>query len=138
VATEEEPANGLETKDIPGLPAAEKAALAGDSDSTKAAFKEARQLSSGRSLEELEDDAKRREHARNQGFRDLFEIIVKAGMLGAFVAIMLMGAVWVWHLITPHCWQWMTEQQIDHIQGMVTGGVIAVVVGDHFKRRLGG
>jgi hypothetical protein len=32
----------------------------------------------------------------------------------------------------------MSEQQLDHIQSMVTGGVIAVVVGEHFKRRLGG
>ena len=58
-------------------------------------------------------------------------------MNGAFLAIMVMGAVWVWHLIAPLKWQWMADGQIDHIQNMVTGGVIAVVVGDHFKRRLG-
>jgi hypothetical protein len=137
VATEQEQENGPETKDIPGLPAIEKAALAANSDSAKAALKEAKQLSSGRTLQELEEDAKRAEHARDQGFRDLFEKLVKAGMLGAFGAVMLMGAAWIWHLITPENWQWLSEQQIDHIQGMVTGGVIAVVVGDHFKRRLG-
>lgn len=125
-----------EFRKIPELPAGE----VDESDSADVGLlsvKEAQQLSSGRSGEELKEDAERREHARNQGFRDLFEKLVKAGMLGAFGAIMFMGAVWVWHLITPENWQWLSEQQIDHIQGMVTGGVIAVVVGDHFKRRLG-
>jgi len=134
---EEEKQLGLETKDIPGLPESEKAALAADDLSSKAALLEAKQLSSGRSSEQLKKDAEEREHDRVQRFRDHFEKLVKLGMDGAFLAILVMGAVWVWHLITPETWQWMSEQQIDRIQGMVTGGVIAVVVGDHFKRRLG-
>ncbi|MBN9555722.1 MAG: hypothetical protein J0H61_13805 [Alphaproteobacteria bacterium] len=137
MANNEEDKTGPEIKDIPGLPATEEAALSEGGGLKDIALLEAQQLSSGRSSEELKKDAEQREHDRNQRFRDHFERLVTLGMNAAFIAIMAMGAVWVWHLITPESWQWMTEQQIEHIQGMVTGGVIAVVVGDHFKRRLG-
>jgi hypothetical protein len=126
-----------ETKDIPGLPPTEKSQLMGDAASVESALKEAKQLSSGRSAEELKNDAAEREHNRNEGFRDLFDRLVRTGMYLAFAAIILMGLAWVWHLIMPYKWQWLTEPQIDHIQTLVTGGVLAVVVGDHFKRRLG-
>lgn len=135
---EEEQDEGPEIKPIPPLPEAEKTALSADGASQDAAVKEAEQLSSGRSSDELKRDAEQREHHRTQQFRDHFEKLVKFGMNAAFVAIMLMGAAWIWHLITPENWQWMSERQLDHIQSMVTGGVIAVVIGDHFKRRLGG
>lgn len=132
----EEPKKGPELKDIPKPSPAEEEALSG-SESSDASLKEAKQLSSGRSAAELEKDAAEREHNRVQDFRDLFDALVQIGMLIAFGGIMIMGAVWVWHLVAPVCWQWMSEQQIDHIQSLVTGGVLAVVVGDHFKRRLG-
>ena len=137
MALTQEEQNGPETKDVPGLGKTEEAALRKGSGQRDTALLEAKQLSSGRSTDELKKDAEQREHYRNQRFRDRFETLVMWGMNAAFVAILAMGAVWVWHLITPENWQWLTEQQIDHIQGMVTGGVIAVVVGDHFKRRLG-
>jgi Fe2+ transport system protein B len=134
--TEEE--KGPETKDIPTFRGRDWPGLRAAIGAKDSALLEAKQLSSGLSSEELKHDAEEREHNRNQNFRDHFEKLVTWGMNGAFIAIMVMGAVWVWHLVTPTWLQWMSEQQLDHIQSMVTGGVIAVVVGEHFKRRLGG
>lgn len=134
---EQEEQSSIETKDIPGLPDDERIALSLEGDLGDAALKEATQLSSGRSEDELRAEAAENEHNRNENFRDLFNDLVSIGMMCAFVAVLALAAVWVWHLLTPCQLHWLSRDQIDHIQGMITGGVLAALVGDHFKRRLG-
>jgi hypothetical protein len=121
-------------KTIPRLPPAEERILAGTDDQ---ATKETLQLSSGKTLEDLQHDAAKNEHERTESFRDLFDALIKIAVVLGFAAIVLFGATWVWHLLMPSSWHWLTEQDVDHIQNIVTGGVIATLVGDHFKRRLG-
>lgn len=137
MANQEEQEKSPETKDIPGLSVTEQTALVESGTGTDAALLEARQLSSGRSAKELEQEAAENEHGRTESFRDLFDKLVRIGMMLAFAGIIFTGGVWVWHLIAPTSWQWLTDSELDRIQNLVTGGVLAVVVGDHFKRRLG-
>jgi hypothetical protein len=138
VGQEEKQEKSPEIKDVPALPESEVAALSAEvAASDTASLNEARQLSSGRSLDDLKKESLQREHDRTEDFRDIFDGLVKLGMSIAFLGIIALGVIWVWHLITPESWQWLSHEQIDHIQGMITGGVLAAVVGDHFKRRLG-
>jgi hypothetical protein len=44
-----------------------------------------------------------------------------------------MGTGWV-----SYIHGWLTESQLDKITGILAGGVIAGLVADHFKRRMGG
>lgn len=122
------------TKEIPKLLPPEEAAIASED---RRAEQEAAQLASGRSTEDLQKEALHNEHARNEEFRDLFNRLVKWGMVIAFLIAMLFSLSWAWHLITPTSWHWLSEEEISHIQNIVTGGVLASLVGDHFKRRLG-
>ena len=126
--------NNEQIKDIPGLPISEEALL---NDSTNLSLKEAQQLSSGKSTDQLAKEAAANEHNRTEGFRDLFDLLIKIGMVLAFGAIIAFSFTWVWHLITPPTWHWLPAEEIAHIQNLVTGGVLAALVSDHFRKRLG-
>lgn len=122
-------------KRIPGLPATEGEALKRPADDR--AVKEAQQLSSGRTLEQLEEDSKRAEIGRTEAFRTLFDDIMKTGIKLAFGFACYFGFVWVYHLSMPTAWHWLTTEQINHIQTIFTGGVIASFLVEHFRKRLG-
>lgn len=112
------------------------------------ASKEAAQLGSGAPIKDLERDASENEHRRTQQFRDHFECLSIIMLDVLFAGFILLAAVWVLHMILPESsmatgWVsyvhgWLTDGQLDRITGLLAGGVIAGLVADHFKRRMGG
>src|SRR5215469_10115095 len=70
-------------------------------DSNDPALREALQLSSGKTIKELEEDGRRREHTRDQNFREHFECLAIASMYVLFAAMCIVGFVWLWHVILP-------------------------------------
>lgn len=130
--SEEEP-----NRRIPVRPEIESEALEAPISDQDAAAQEALFLTRGLSSDELEKEAAAREHLRNQAFRDNFELMAIIGLWVAFLALIGLAGVWVWHITTPLCWHWLDNAQISTIQNIVTGGVVAAALGDHFKRRLG-
>ena len=119
---------------IPGIPPAEEEALQSVDDRAE---KEAQQLSSGRTEAELKREAVEHEHDRTEKFRDFFDGLVTIGIRVAFWVAIAFGITWTWHLLTPPCLHWLSEEQLNHLQNIVTGGVLASLLSDHFKRRLG-
>ena len=101
------------------------------------ASKEAKQLNSGKSAEELEKEALANEADRNEKFRNHFERLAIASLYLIWVAIVLVGVTWIYHLLAPDCWPRLPDNQIDRIQAVLTGGVIAGIASGHMKRRLG-
>jgi len=63
--------------------------------------------------------------------------------LWALVAtFFLLAGVWLFHLIRPSDCDfvirgWLTATQLDKVEGLLAGGIIAGLVSDHFKRRMG-
>lgn len=53
---------------------------------------------------------------------------------GLFLIFCVFGVVWAFHMVTP--WGWLRQDQLDKIQGLLTGGVIFGLVADHVKKRL--
>lgn len=124
-------------KQIPVRPPAEAVALDAPLSDQDPGSKEAILLSRGLSAKEIEAEAATNDHRRTQKFRDNFEIMAIIALWSAFAALLSMAAVWLWHTAMPACWHWLDDGQIGAIQNIVTGGIIAAALGDHFKRRLG-
>lgn len=121
---------------IPGVPQQEQAA-ASDTASTEQAYDELEQLSRNATPEELQREAQRNEHDRNQRFRGHFENIAICALWAAAVAITLVGGIWLWHMAAPIKWRWLSGEDVSHLQSIVTAGLLVGVIGNHFKKRLG-
>ena len=121
---------------IPGLPPTEQAASS-NSASNDQAFNELEQLSRNATPEELQREAQRNEHDRNQRFRQHFEDIAVCALWLAAIAIAVIGTVWIWHMIASPEWRWLTTEDASHLQSIMTAGLLVGVIGNHFKKRLG-
>lgn len=128
--------SGVSTPQIPGLPPTERAASS-NSASVKKALAEEESLSQNATPEELQKDADRREHHRNQRFRHHFELIAIGALYVAALAIAGVGGVWLWHMAAPGCWRWLSGEDVSHLQSIMTAGLLVGVIGNHFKKRMG-
>lgn len=84
----------------------------------------------------LEEDGKKREHGRNQKFRDnvnqavliIFWFIVTAICLGIFV--------FAWHLLTPPSVHFLDDKAIDKLQGLLGTAVLSSALTGYAKGRM--
>lgn len=105
------------------------------------------QFASGKSQKELEEAAKQADHGRAQRFLDQFETLSIWAMQARFGIFAVLGGVWMLHLILPErspvlpggllLSRWLTADQVTVIQNILTGGLVAGIVTDHFKKRVG-
>jgi hypothetical protein len=108
---------------------------------------EATQLSQGAKQRDLAKEAQEKEHDRSQAFKDHFETLSLLALNVLFAGFLSLAAIWALHLVLPekaaakgvafYVHGWLTKDQLDHITGLLAGGVIAGLVADHFKRRMG-
>jgi hypothetical protein len=122
---------------IPALPASEREALRYGGKSDKRADAEAESLSADLTEDELASRARRNEHRWQQIFKATFEILVLATLIVLFIAFFMIGVVWLIHMIVPQRYRWLTCDQVTILQDILTGGIVAGLVGEHFKRRIG-
>jgi len=115
------------------VPPSETAAA--DSDDSRAAL-ESKQLSSGKSKDQLAREAEVAEHDRTEKFRQHFERIALGFLYGLGFGLIVIGMAWLFHLVTPAGWHWLSADQLDDLQGLLTGGLIVGVLTDHFRKRL--
>lgn len=64
-----------------------------------------------------------------------------------FAGLVLLAVTWLIHVLAPTgtkldvgCFSlggWLKPSDFERVQGILTGGVIAGLVADHFKRRIG-
>ena len=127
---------GASTPQIPGIPPTEVAA-SNDSALIEQAIAEEEFLSRNSAPEELQKDAERQEHHRNQRFRHQFEYIAICALWLAAIAIVSVGAIWLWHMTAPSNLRWLSGEDVSHLQSIVTAGLLVGVIGNHFKKRLG-
>lgn len=123
---------------IPEVPAVETEALdPGTSNSgLDTGFLEAQLLTRNLSARQIEEEAAENDHRRAEKFRDHFERIAIGAMYSIAGALFLVGAVWLWHLVAPSCWHFLTDEHLEKLQNVVTGGVLASVAAGHLKKRL--
>lgn len=129
--------SGIPDLQIPSLPLEEaRAATSADPISAAKAWKEAEQLSKNKAPEELQAEAAELEHGRNQIFRNHFERLAIASLYVSSIAVAAVGGVWLWHMAMPQRWRWLPISDVQHLQSIMTAGLLVGVVGNHFKKRL--
>lgn len=128
------PSRAVATKKVPP-PDFEEAAL--DLRQNRQAAAEAAQFASGKSKEELEREAAELEHGRRQKFKNHFEIIAISGMYVFALTLVAIGLTWLYHLLAPDSWHWLKPDGVSKVQNIFTGGILAGVVADHFRKRVG-
>ena len=123
--------------DVPALSAEERATLAEPMASDDDALREAAELSQNLPEDDLRKRARHAEHRRAENFKDHFECIAIVGLWALAAGILAFGFTWFWHIISPPYWHWLDAEHVARIQNIFTGGVLAGVVADQFRRRLG-
>ncbi|MDP2009168.1 MAG: hypothetical protein Q8K11_03225 [Phenylobacterium sp.] len=98
--------------------------------------KETEQFKSGDTEEQLKANSRVNEHGRTERFKDHFESLARIGITVAFGASIVLGVIWVWHIVSPAEWRWLQDKELEHLQNLITGGVLASLASDLFKRRL--
>lgn len=121
---------------VPALSEADLVAAQGSGGVSGTDILETQQLSSGKSAEELKKLANNAEAKRTEKFRDHFERLSLWTLYIVWFALITMGLIWVYHLVTPDCMHLLLTEQIEKLQTFLTGGVIAGVASGHTKRRL--
>lgn len=120
--------SNLDRAKVPPLSEEEKKAVA-SSDERSAA--ETKQIASG-----LSEQALRREAERTEAFRDHFERLALLTLYIAWGVLILIAMVWTYHLIAPPEWPRLPDDQVKQLQGIITGSILAGIIGGHMKRRL--
>ncbi|MBR9864894.1 MAG: hypothetical protein GYB24_15765 [Rhodobacteraceae bacterium] len=100
------------------------------------ATNEAKQLASGKSSDELRIESEEAEAARTERFRNHFERLAIVTLYLVWFAIVVVGLIWLYHLIAPPSLPRLPVEQVNNIQAIVTGGVIAGIASGHMKKRL--
>lgn len=135
--SEEDESAGL--KQLPPITAREEAsAYASSQIEDSLSIAETKQLSSGLSEDKLKRIAAENEANRTEKFRDHFERLAVVTLYLVWIILILVGLAWVYHLLAPPCWPRLPDQQVQHLQSIITGGVLAGIAGGHFKRRISG
>lgn len=121
-----------EDNPVVASPSEAEAAASGDS---KAA-QESEQFASGKSRDELAREAARAEHHRDQRFKRHFECLALIALWVMSGSLLLIGLFWLFHLLTPTTWHWLSELQLRDLRTLLTGGLVIGVLTDHFRKRL--
>lgn len=125
----------VQHRKLPPLPANEEEAQRSFED--QISTKEAKQLSSGLSANEIEKRERENEAGRAEKFRDHFEGIAIVTLYIVWSVLVIVGLLWVYHIAAPPDWWHLPDQQVRQLHGIVTGGVLAGFASGHVKKRLG-
>ncbi len=96
---------------------------------------EALSLSRGLPARDLRREADEADHDRNERFKGHFDTIGIIALYVVAAALLVAGAVWFWHVVTP--WHFLNSDQLGHLQNLLTGGVLVSFATSYMKKRLG-
>lgn len=82
----------------------------------------------------LEEDAAKKEHGRDQRFKEHFSCAALIIMWLSLTIVSLMAFIWAYHFLTP--WHFLDHTQVDKIQSMLFSGIIASVAQTYIKKRI--
>ena len=101
-------------------------------DGDEKAVKESQRVAN---LQDLEEQAERSRIGRREDFRQVFHCALIAGSILFFLIIMVAGASWAWHLLTPESMHFLSAAAIERIQSTFLTGVVSGVLSVAVKQR---
>ena len=94
----------------------------------------AEQESRGLSEGSLRAEAEKNQHGRDERFKTALHVAGLGILLLVVSAFVVMGGVWLWHLLTTSCHHWLTEEQLETIQTIVFSSVAAITASSYARR----
>lgn len=99
--------------------------------SDEMAAKEFEAFNSGRNLEQerLEDD-----HDQKKVTRQVLAWVIRILIVAAGLALIAGLSIWAYHLLAPPCWRWLSSDEINQIQHLVTSALLGMVASEYARR----
>ena len=84
----------------------------------------------------LESQAKKGKHKRHQHFQGSLNCIVILALWSIFFAVLVCGAVYLWHMITPECKHFLAQAQLDQIRTFVVTAILSSSLTNYANRHI--
>jgi len=107
-----------------------------DDASDQKAIEESKQFGSGKTEEQLKKETRENEHNRTERFRGHFNSITIMALWAMAIGVLAFALTWSLHVILPENFHWLTTEQVARIQNVFTGGVLAGLIADQFRKRV--
>lgn len=95
---------------------------------------EANLLGAGSDESEIRKRALHDDYDRAKIFKNHFERVSIGVLYVAAIGLLSMAITWIVHVIAPQH-GWLSHDQIDTVQNLLTGGILAGAFADHFRKR---
>ncbi len=86
--------------------------------------------------EDLEKQARLREHNRHQFFHDWLNRGVTWVMSAVLVSLLFGVCVLAWHLMTPVGWHWLTDAQLETIKTLLGTAIFSSALTGYVTKRM--
>ena len=94
------------------------------------------QLSSGKSYEVIHSEIIAAEARRIERFRNNYEILFIVTVYLVWLSLVIVGLIWLYHLIAPPGLPRLPDAQVNTIQSIVTASVLSGMASRRLKKRL--
>jgi hypothetical protein len=75
-----------------------------------------------------EDDARRQDHGRSQGLKNVGYWATVALIAGGVLLIIVMTGIWAWHMLLPPCRRWLSHDEVEHLQSLLFSGALSAAL----------
>lgn len=96
---------------------------------------EAKALGSGKKFQDLKEEAEKAAFGRVENFKAHFDNIILCGLYLSACGAAIFAVIWGWHVVLPEKCHWLDASQLETMQNILTGGVLAGLISEQFKKR---
>ena len=86
--------------------------------------------------EELKRSAKQGEHNRDQTFKNHVNLVTLIGLWGVVIAVILCGIFYLYHMLSPESWQFLSTQQLETIRTFVVTAILSSSLTNYANRHI--
>jgi hypothetical protein len=97
----------------------------------KLALSEFEAIGRGRNLEKEEAESN---FDRNKLTKSILAWVIRGLVVIAGIALASGLFVWVYHLLAPDCYRWLSDERISEIQDLVTSALLGMVASEYARR----
>lgn len=86
--------------------------------------------------DDLEREAKKSKHKRHQNFQQSLNCIVIIALWAIFIAVLVCGLVYLWHMLTPSCLHFLESSQLEQIRTFVVTAILSSSLTNYANRHI--
>lgn len=86
--------------------------------------------------EELKRSAKKNNHSRDQTFKNHVNIVALVGLWGVVAAVVLCGLFYLYHMLSPQLWHFLTQAQLEQIRTFVVTAILSSSLTNYANRHI--